>query len=153
MSSIDRPDPEFSCGVSWVRIALQQCRALEIGRAVDAATLPLVGFAIRWAPFGGAGAEEIFLKFGVTRQRFLELVAEALRPRGSDDPRTRQLKRHLQESLARAWWADPGDGARSGPPAAPSTRGRPTAAVRSGSRTGSSGAALQAAAGSGSPAN
>ena len=141
MPSIERPDPGVSPGTSWVRVALQQCRALEMGRALDAKVLPLVGFAVRWAPFGGAGTEELFLAFGVTRQRFLELVGEALRPRDSDDPRTRQLKGHLRESLAWAWRADPGGpapGARTGPltihapvASAPSVHRRPTAPVRS----------------------
>lgn len=142
MLSTDRPDPGFSFGTSWVRNAVQQCRALEMGRALNAEVLPLVGFAIRWAPFGGAGAEELFLKFGVTRRRFLELVADALRPRDSDDPRARQLKNHLRESLALAWRAEPGAptaGTRSRPAAThrpvtstPSAHGRPTASARLG---------------------
>ncbi|WP_280398585.1 hypothetical protein [Nocardia carnea] len=136
----DRPDPAFPCGTSWVRIALQQCRALERGRALNAEVLPLLGFAIRWAPFGGARAEELLLSFGVTRHRFLELVSRALRPRDSDDPHTRQLKRHLRESLAWAWRADPGRPAPGALPApaaahrpaapAPSVRARPTASIR-----------------------
>lgn len=140
--SIDQPDLRIFCGSSWVRDSLQQCRALEMGRALDAKVLPLVGFAIRWAPFGGAEPEELFRKFGVTRQRFLELVAEALKPRGSDDPHTRQLKRHLQVTLARAWRSEPGaptPAARPGPAAThepvvstPSGRGRHPASVRSG---------------------
>ena len=143
MPSTDRPEPGISCGTSWVRTALQQCRALEMGRALNAEVLPLVGFAIRWAPFGGAGAEELFLKFGMTRRRFLVLVAEALRPRNSDDPRTRQLKNHLRESLTLAWRADPGaptPGTRSGTAAThrpvtstPSAHRRPTTSARLGS--------------------
>ncbi|MGI5222924.1 hypothetical protein [Nocardia sp. CA-290969] len=137
MPSTDRPDAGFSGGTAWVRIAMQQCRALEMGRALDAEVLPLVGFAIRWAPFGGAGAEELFVKFGVTRRRFLEMVGEALRPRDSDEPRTRQLKRHLWETLALGWRADsgaPAPGRRFGPatthlPVSP-TRVRPAAPVR-----------------------
>lgn len=121
MPAIERPGPGVSCGTSWVRIALQQCRALEMGRALDAKAMPMAGFAIRWAPFGGAGAEELFLNFGVTRQRFLELVTEALSPRGCDDPHARELKGHLRRSVVRAWRADPGAavrGARIDPPAA-----------------------------------
>lgn len=140
MSSTDRPDAGVSCSASWVRIAMQQCRALEMGRAVDVEVLPLVGFAIRWAPFGGAGAEELFWRFGVTRRRFLELVGEGLCPRDRDEPRTRQLKEQLRETLALAWRADPALGARSGPAAmrrpissAPSVRAHPMASVRSGS--------------------
>ncbi|MFI5718832.1 hypothetical protein [Nocardia sp. NPDC051750] len=108
MSATDQPSAAISCGTSWVRTALQQCRALEMSRAVDPKALPAIVFAIRWAPFGGAGPEELFMNFGVTRQRFLQMVRAALSPHGSDDPRTRQVKRHLLLSLSWAWRADPG---------------------------------------------
>ncbi|PBC47469.1 hypothetical protein CJ177_41610 [Rhodococcus sp. ACPA1] len=32
----------------------------------------LIEFAIRWAPFGGATEEEIFVHFGITTRRFIE---------------------------------------------------------------------------------
>jgi hypothetical protein len=69
-------------------------------------TKPILVFAIRWAPFGGATAEELFVNFGVTRQQFLRMTGAALTTRRSDDPRTSQLKQHLMMSLSQAWRPD-----------------------------------------------
>ncbi len=92
---------------SWVRTALQQCAVLETARSLVPGTKALIVFAIRWAPFGGASAEEVFLNFGVTRNQFLRITAEALSPRRTDDPRMYQLKKHLLMTLAQAWRKDP----------------------------------------------
>lgn len=101
--STRRPDAEHRYDASWVRTALRQCELLESARSLDAAAKCLVGFAIRWAPFGGATSGELLVTYGVTRQRFLQMVDEALHPRRTDGVKARGLKRHLQDSLAQAW--------------------------------------------------
>lgn len=95
-------------GTAWVRTSLNECRELETGRSLDAGSRTVIDFAIRWAPFGGATAEELFAHFGVTRPRFWQLVSTALTPRSSDDPRARHLKRRLLLALAQAWRVDAG---------------------------------------------
>ncbi|MEV0362193.1 hypothetical protein ACIBEK_30335 [Nocardia fusca] len=106
MPTPDRPHTESSGATAWVRTALRQCAALEATRSLLPGTKPILVFAIRWAPFGGATAEELFVNFGVTRQQFLRMTGAALTTRRSDDPRTSQLKQHLMMSLSRAWRAD-----------------------------------------------
>ncbi|MCP2298555.1 putative OB-fold protein, contains Zn-ribbon domain [Nocardia amikacinitolerans] len=91
---------------SWMREALDRCDRLAGSGCLDAAAKSLIGFAIRWAPFGGATAGELLVTFGVTRRRFLLMVDEALCPRGSDSIAVRELKGHLRESLAEAWQVD-----------------------------------------------
>lgn len=103
-------------GTSWVRTALQQCRMLELRNALDPVQKQVIVFAIRWAPFGGAGAEELFSTFGVTRKRFLQMIREALGRRPSDDTRAQELKKHLLLSLAWAWRADAAAAERAGSP-------------------------------------
>ncbi|SNY89448.1 hypothetical protein SAMN04244553_6463 [Nocardia amikacinitolerans] len=89
-----------------MREALDRCDRLAGSGCLDAAAKSLIGFAIRWAPFGGATAGELLVTFGVTRRRFLLMVDEALCPRGSDSIEVRELKGHLRESLAEAWQVD-----------------------------------------------
>ncbi|MFF2111660.1 hypothetical protein [Rhodococcus koreensis] len=67
----------------------------------------LVGFAIEWAPYGGADAEELFIKFGVERERFLHLLKAAMSPRPSDLNRLRAMKATLCDALLRAWQTTP----------------------------------------------
>ncbi|MGW1737924.1 hypothetical protein ACWCPQ_03855 [Nocardia sp. NPDC001965] len=100
-------DGETTDAASWVRASLDRCRVLETRRSLDPGTKPVLVFAIRWAPFGGATAEDLFLNFGVGRQRFLQLVRKALSARSTDDPRTRHLKKQLLLTLAWAWRAGP----------------------------------------------
>ncbi|NUP25563.1 MAG: hypothetical protein HOQ44_02540, partial [Nocardia sp.] len=88
-------DGKITDAASWVRTSLDRCRFLETRRSLDPGTKPALVFAIRWAPFGGATTEELFLNFGVGRQRFLELVRKALSARTTDDPRSRHLKKQL----------------------------------------------------------
>lgn len=89
-----------------VRAALERCRVLDTMRSLDPSAKPVLVFAIRWAPAGGATAEEVYLNFGVSRPRFLRLVGQALSPRIADDPRTRRSKQQLLRALARAWRTD-----------------------------------------------
>ncbi|MET8799041.1 hypothetical protein ABZV91_21855 [Nocardia sp. NPDC004568] len=106
MSAPDRPSTDFSVATAWVRTALRQCAALDGTKSLLPGTKPVLVFAIRWAPFGGATAEELFLNFGVTRQQFLRMTGAALATRRSDDPRISQLKQHLLMLLTQAWRPD-----------------------------------------------
>ncbi|MCP2318009.1 putative OB-fold protein, contains Zn-ribbon domain [Nocardia amikacinitolerans] len=99
-------DTGHSYDGSWMRAALDQCDRLAGAGCLDAAAKSLIGFAIRWAPFGGATAGELLVTFGVTRRRFLLMVDEALCPRGSDSIAVRELKGRLLESLTEAWEVD-----------------------------------------------
>ncbi|MEV0029597.1 hypothetical protein [Nocardia sp. NPDC050793] len=107
--STHRPDSDSKhrYDTSWVRAALHECDFLESAKSMDAAAKALIGFAIRWAPFGGAAASELLVTFGVTRRRFLHLVEEALHPRRTDSVKMRVLKRDLKDSLAQAWRMNP----------------------------------------------
>ncbi|MEV6223918.1 OB-fold domain-containing protein [Nocardia fluminea] len=87
----------------WIRAALQQCEVLARADSIDSTSRSVIAFAIRWAPFGGAGARELLVAFGVTRRRFLQKVEDALRPRRTDTVTIRGLKRQLQVSLTQAW--------------------------------------------------
>ncbi|WP_246124532.1 Zn-ribbon domain-containing OB-fold protein [Nocardia bhagyanarayanae] len=104
--SISSRDTDHRYGGSWMRAALDQCDRLVGAGCLDAAAKSLIGFAIRWAPFGGATAAELLVTFGVTRRRFLLMVNEVLCPRGSDSIAVRELKGRLRESLADAWEMD-----------------------------------------------
>ncbi len=66
----------------------------------------MVEFAVRWAPFGGAGSGDLLVTFGVDRRRFLELLTEGLKPRRTDNSEQRWLKRSLADALIPAWGGD-----------------------------------------------
>ncbi len=97
------PEVEPRYDAWWVRTSLRECELMAGAKALDAAAKAVIGFAIRWAPFGGATAGELLVTFGVTRQRFLHMVEEALNPQRTDSVKVRGLKRHLKDSLAQAW--------------------------------------------------
>jgi hypothetical protein len=97
------PDIEPRYDVTWVRTALHHCDLLERSHCLDATATSVIGFAIRWAPFGGATTGEVFVTFGMTRRRFLRLVDEALHTRRTDTATVRRLKHQLQKSLSQAW--------------------------------------------------
>ncbi|WP_342216504.1 Zn-ribbon domain-containing OB-fold protein [Nocardia abscessus] len=101
--STRRSDAEHCYDASWVRTSLRQCDLLAGAKSLDSADRSLVGFAIRWAPFGGADAGELLVTFGVTRRRFLQMMGEALRPRRTDSVKVRGLKHRLTDSLMWAW--------------------------------------------------
>ena len=92
---------------SWIRSALRQCDLLDSSEAVDTDARSLIRFAIRQAPFGGASASELLMAFGVTRMRFVTMLHEALSSKRTDTQSVRRLKRHLLDSLMRAWRANP----------------------------------------------
>jgi hypothetical protein len=75
-------------------------------RSVEAELAPVIDFAIRWAPFGGADSGDLLVAFGVGRRRFVEMVHAGLRPRRADVQEVRWLKRGLQSALASAWLDD-----------------------------------------------
>jgi hypothetical protein len=91
---------------SWVRSSLSQLRFLHSLRSVEADLGPVIDFAIRWAPFGGADSGDLLVAFGVGRRRFVEMVHAGLRPRRTDNQEVRWLKRGLQSALASAWLDD-----------------------------------------------
>jgi Protein of unknown function (DUF3263) len=46
--------------------------------AIDPDDRHLLVFAIRWMPYGGGPADEIFIQFGMTPQRFYERLQEVI---------------------------------------------------------------------------
>jgi hypothetical protein len=95
--------PAGSPVLDWVRQSLRACDLLASVQSISPSNPALVAFAIEWAPYGGAGAEELFIKFGVQRNRFLLLLQAALTSRPSDLERLRILKTTLCNDLLRAW--------------------------------------------------
>ena len=59
----------------------------------------LVGFAVRWLPFGGGSAEEIFVEFGLTQPAYLERLAQALQ--AGDVPVSEATRAGLEQMCAR----------------------------------------------------
>ncbi|MGW0041827.1 hypothetical protein [Rhodococcus sp. NPDC003348] len=91
------------CNRERIRVWLRQCDFLDRSHALSPHAVWVVGFAIRWAPFGGASAAELLETFGVTPARFRQLLRECLDPRGTADGRIRAMKYELSESLLGAW--------------------------------------------------
>jgi len=89
--------------LDWLRNALRACDLLASVHSISPSDRALVAFAIEWAPYRGADAEELFIKFGVQRNRFLVLLQAAIAPRPSDVERLRILKTTLCNDLLRAW--------------------------------------------------
>ncbi|WP_158675718.1 Zn-ribbon domain-containing OB-fold protein [Nocardia stercoris] len=89
--------------VDWVRSALRQCRLLAASNSVGTYAQSLVEYAIRWAPFGGAGATDLLVAFGVSRDRFLDLIHDALVAQVADDRTARLMKGQLLDTLVSAW--------------------------------------------------
>ncbi len=90
----------------WVRSSLRGLDFLRATRSIDAAAVPVIELAIRWAPFGGAGSGDLLVAFGVDRHRFVEMLDDALRPRRTDTREARHLKGTLLAALAAAWHSD-----------------------------------------------
>ncbi|MFD9668339.1 hypothetical protein ACFWAY_43260 [Rhodococcus sp. NPDC059968] len=86
-----------------MRQSLRACDLLASVQSISPSDRALVAFAIEWAPYGGADAEELFIKFGVQRNRFLHLLQAAMTPRPSDLGHLRNLKTTLFNDLLRAW--------------------------------------------------
>jgi hypothetical protein len=99
-----RPDaPTRTQDLDWVRHALRVCDLLAGVHSLSPSDRALLAFAIQWAPYGGAGPEELFITFGVPRTRFLHLLHAAMAPRRTDLPRLRTIKASLHNDLLRAW--------------------------------------------------
>ncbi|WP_245714141.1 Zn-ribbon domain-containing OB-fold protein [Nocardia vaccinii] len=94
---------ERPCDPIWVRSCLHQCDFLATSRSLDAEARTLIRFAIEWAPFGGASAEELLVAFGITRWRFVQAIRENLRPRVGDNSTARTFKRNLLDALSWGW--------------------------------------------------
>ncbi|MEN0136755.1 MAG: hypothetical protein AAGC80_16510 [Rhodococcus sp. (in: high G+C Gram-positive bacteria)] len=95
--------PAASPELDWLRNALRACDLLASVQSISPSDRALIAFAIEWAPYRGADAEELFVKFGVQRRRFLVLLQAAMAPRPSDLERLRSLKTTLCNDLLRAW--------------------------------------------------
>ncbi|RKM65313.1 hypothetical protein COO55_41015 [Rhodococcus opacus] len=119
-------DPAASPELRWLRRSLHACDLLASVQSISLSDRALVVFAIEWAPYGGADAEELFIRFGVQRNRFLLLLRAAMVPRASDLERLRILKTTLCNDLLRAWRASPFQHAGEGHDNA--TRGDPMVA-------------------------
>ncbi len=91
------------CSSERIRLWLRQCEFLDRTGAVGPHAKWVIAFAIKWAPFGGASAAELLETFGVTPARYLQLLREALDPRGTADRRLQALKCELGEELLGAW--------------------------------------------------
>ncbi|MFE2996722.1 hypothetical protein ACFXG4_17095 [Nocardia sp. NPDC059246] len=87
----------------WVRSALSQLEFLASGRSIEPETRSVIEFAIRWAPYGGASAGDLFVTFGVDRRRFMTLLEEGLWTRRSDSSEERWFKQRLSDALTSAW--------------------------------------------------
>ncbi|MFD9669404.1 hypothetical protein ACFWAY_48970 [Rhodococcus sp. NPDC059968] len=96
-----------SPALDWVRRSLRFCDLLASVQSISPTGRVLVGFAIEWAPYGGADAEELFIKFGIARERFLHLLKATMPPRPSDLNRLRAMKATLCDDLLRAWQTTP----------------------------------------------
>ncbi|SNT29260.1 hypothetical protein [Rhodococcoides kyotonense] len=89
--------------LGWVRRSLGWCDLLSRERSLTGSDQALVAFAIEWAPYGGADAESVFVKFGVQRTRFLHLLQAAMMPRPTEPRRFRGIKADLCRELLLAW--------------------------------------------------
>ncbi|WP_424809503.1 hypothetical protein [Rhodococcus sp. 27YEA15] len=49
-------------------------------------------FALIWEPYGGATQEEIFVKFGISRRRFGDLLSKVVREADFDWPTVERLE-------------------------------------------------------------
>ncbi|MTE15057.1 Zn-ribbon domain-containing OB-fold protein [Nocardia aurantiaca] len=103
---LPRPEAGRLYDTSWIRDALHNCDLLERAHCLDPSTKSVLGFAVRWAPFGGATAAELLVTFGMSRRRFLRVVDDALNLRRTDTAMVRGLKRQLKQSLSEAWRAN-----------------------------------------------
>ncbi|WP_157121444.1 hypothetical protein [Nocardia miyunensis] len=127
LSVDDRKRPKPAAGPSqekpydptWVRSCLHQCDLLATARSIDADGKTLIRFAIQWAPFGGAGAEELLVTFGITRRQFVQSLRDKLLPRIDDSRTVRTIKRNLTEALSPGWRMQPSTSAVPGPTSAP----------------------------------
>ena len=96
-------EPGEKYDAEWIRFWLGRCEWLERTHSLSSDGRWMAVFAIQWAPFGGAAAADLMERFGVERERFLELVLTALAPRSSDLQRIRAVKSRLRASLEHAW--------------------------------------------------
>ncbi|MDV6271483.1 hypothetical protein [Rhodococcus globerulus] len=53
----------------------------------------IVRFALIWEPYGGARQEEIFVKFGISRRRFGEMLSQAVEEANFDEAVVARLRR------------------------------------------------------------
>ena len=95
--------PTDSPELNWLRQSLRVCDLLGSVHSITPADRALVAFAIEWAPYGGADAEDLFIQFGVQRNRFLHLLQAAMTPRPSDLGHLRNVKTTLCNDLLRIW--------------------------------------------------
>jgi hypothetical protein len=93
--------------LGWVRRSLGWCDLLSRERSLTGSEQSLVAFAIEWAPYGGADAESVFVKFGVHRNKFLHMVQAAMMPRSTEPRRFTAIKASLCQEILHAWLPAP----------------------------------------------
>ncbi|WP_084727326.1 hypothetical protein [Rhodococcoides yunnanense] len=89
--------------LDWVRRALGWCDLLSRENSLSGPDQMVVAFAIEWAPYGGADAESVFVKFGVQRNRFLHMLQAAMQPRSTEPHRYHRIKSDLCRDIIAAW--------------------------------------------------
>ncbi|QHE73789.1 MULTISPECIES: hypothetical protein [Rhodococcus] len=90
-------------GTAWIRHWLKQVDVFVEVNSLSPDDGWVLRFAIRWAPFGGASPAEVFVHFGVSHERFVQLVQESLEPKQRDPSNVRAPKRMLSDLLTQAW--------------------------------------------------
>lgn len=63
----------------------------------------MVAFAVRWAPFGGGSAEDIWIRFGVSERVYflrLRVLLQGPAPQGLDEMMWTRLRRVCDQRLA-----------------------------------------------------
>ncbi|NIL74800.1 hypothetical protein RhoFasB10_00890 [Rhodococcus sp. B10] len=98
--------------LGWVRRSLGWCELFARECSLTGTEQVLLIFAIEWAPYGGADAETVFVKFGVSRLKFLHMVQAALMPRSTEPRRFTAVKAALCQEILRAWQPVPRPTAR-----------------------------------------
>lgn len=93
--------------IDWVRRAREWSELLFRERALTGPEHVLVAFAIEWAPYGGADAEAVFVKFGVHRLRFIHMLQAAMMPRLTEPRQFRRMKSALCREILTAWQPAP----------------------------------------------
>ncbi|MHA4854579.1 hypothetical protein L1080_034375 [Rhodococcus sp. MSC1_016] len=84
-------------GVTW-----------EQARRLGTEAEDILQFARTWAPYGGAPAEETFVRFGMMSSRFVERLRQIILDSGIDPTVARQLAEVYQMDLPSPYTSQPG---------------------------------------------
>ncbi|MGV9823278.1 hypothetical protein [Nocardia xishanensis] len=69
-------------------------------RSVDSELAPMIEFAIRRVPFGGARSSDLLIALGISSRRLSQTVHAGSSPLPVDDQETRWLKRSLLDTTS-----------------------------------------------------